>query len=166
MRNSYWNHLLLLLFLTHHSTTSVSGFTRLVAVVTGRVDLHGRPLLHSTNVRVVGEPPLEVGEKLLWLSQVEDDDDRRREFEMFIVTRIGGEKQQQRQQPWNRRTSQFVRDVEERLTFLGNAVQDDAWQKYVMSGFRSPRTKKSQLWACVDMTVQFQRVVRKFDLPK
>jgi hypothetical protein len=102
----------------------------------------------------------EIEEQLFQISLVEDDDDRRKRFERFITTSIGREKQPYL---WIRRTSPFVQQVQEQLKCLGTAVQQEAWDKYVTSGFQAPTNKKSQLWACVDMTVQFQVVVRKLD---
>ncbi|CAB9498632.1 expressed unknown protein [Seminavis robusta] len=133
---------------------------------------HLSPLFSAANSTLMEKSSLsleqvQIEEQLLWISQMEDDQDRRERFELFLTDSIGAEKKQMSNVPssslWDRKTSPFVQEVQEQLKILGTAVQSQAWDKYVTSGFEAPTNQKSHLWACVDMTVQLQVVVRKLE---
>lgn len=97
------------------------------------------------------------------LSQESDDEKRRTSFKHFIIEQVEDE-QQIMSGIWSRRTSPFVLQLNQQLSVLGQSVQNDAWEEHVVSGFQTPAAAGTvQLWACVDMMVQFKTFIRKLE---
>ena len=103
-------------------------------------------------------------EAIFVLSMISNDDLRRKTVKFYLYDGL------RREQSffttgsfWRRDLSTFVRQSKEHLKLIVSAVQADAWESYVTDGCKSPRCQPQQLWACVDMTVQFCKVFRDFD---
>eukprot|EP00585_Thalassiosira_rotula_P002638 CAMPEP_0196142152 /NCGR_PEP_ID=MMETSP0910-20130528/11187_1 /TAXON_ID=49265 /ORGANISM="Thalassiosira rotula, Strain GSO102" /LENGTH=136 /DNA_ID=CAMNT_0041403431 /DNA_START=232 /DNA_END=642 /DNA_ORIENTATION=+ len=103
-------------------------------------------------------------EAIFILSMISEDDIRRTTVESYLLDGLARERTLLPSgSPWDREGSSFVRRSREHLRLIGEVVQDDAWEIYVCAGCRPLEDKPRQLWACVDMTVQFSRVFAKFD---
>jgi len=96
-----------------------------------------------------------------------DDDERRESFKSFVSSQI---KQELKSfAGLEIRDLPFVRDVDESLARLGQAVQDEAWENYVVAGFndQSDVYESSEgyyeLWRLVDMLIQFKVQIKGFD---
>ena len=103
-------------------------------------------------------------EAIFILSMISEDDTRRTTVESYLLDGLARE--QMLLPPgshWDRESSSFVRRSREHLKLIGEAVQNDAWEKYICAGCRPLDDKPQQLWACVDMTVQFAKVFAEFD---
>ena len=109
----------------------------------------------------------DIDRDILAFCRMGDDDERRESFKSFISSQIKQELKsfsglQIRDLP-------FVRDVDESLARLGQAVQDEAWENYVVAGFndQSDVYESSEayyeLWTLVDMLIQFKVQIKSLD---
>mmetsp|Transcript_13260 Transcript_13260/g.19072 ORF Transcript_13260/g.19072 Transcript_13260/m.19072 type:complete len:182 (+) Transcript_13260:952-1497(+) len=104
-------------------------------------------------------------ESVMDFSLITNDEVRREAFEEFILYSI--RKEEARLVSWRKDRSCFVRKMDRALGLLGQTVQNGAWDTYVVGGFqRTSETtnEQAQLWACVDMLVQFKTVVCRYDM--
>jgi len=103
-------------------------------------------------------------EVFLLLSLIGDDNLRRNTLESYLLE---GMAREQSKLPmgglWDRNLSSFYERAKTNLETVSTNVQEDAWSKYVATGLKTSQNVPPQLWACVDMTVQFQFVVRSFE---
>ena len=107
---------------------------------------------------------LSSDEAIFVLSMISDDDLRRKTVKFYLDDGL------RREQSffttgsfWRRDQSTFVRQSKEHLKLISSAVQADAWESNVTDGCKNPGCQPQQLWACVDMTVQFSKVFRDFN---
>jgi hypothetical protein len=99
-------------------------------------------------------------DELLSLAQISDDDLRRDSFESFLLSKMV-----KPQSGFRIQDLFFVEQVNDGLTRLGTAIQDQSWEKYVISGFEENAAvlEDKTLWACVDMLIQFKMLVKKLE---
>merc|ERR1712154_642409 len=98
------------------------------------------------------------------LAMIPDDDDRRKTFKSYVWNAIAKEEEIiHAYDVWTRSNSSFVKELKKAMRMIGNAIQDDAWDHYVTSGFEPLTENPPLLWACIDMTVQLQKIIREFE---
>lgn len=103
-------------------------------------------------------------EAIFILSLIDDDEARRRTVASYLRDGLAREQSLLATGAcWQRDRSTFVRQAKEHLKLIGSTVQDEAWEKYVTTGCERVRCQPQQLWACVDMTVQFSKVFHTFN---
>ena len=103
-------------------------------------------------------------EAIFILSMISDDDLRRKTVNSYLLDGLAREQMMLTPgSSWDRYDSFFVQKSNKYLRLIGTAVQDEAWEKYITTGCERLPYKPQQLWACVDMTVQFSRVIGNFE---
>lgn len=103
-------------------------------------------------------------EAIFILSMISDDDSRRKTVKSYLLDGLAREQSLlETGSCWHRDRSTFVRQAREHLKLISGTVQDNAWEKYVTTGCEPRPCQPQQLWACVDMTVQFSKVFHGFN---
>lgn len=103
-------------------------------------------------------------EAIFILSLMYDDGVRRRTVASYLADGVKMERMALRPgASWGEDRSAFVREARGCLRRISSSVQDKEWERYVDLGGRKLHYKPTQLWACIDMTVQFSRVIGAID---
>lgn len=152
----------ILAFFVFYFSSSVLGFSpqRSLPVSVNRAD----SALLSSIIAAPSESYFnDIDRDILTFVGMGDDDERRKSFESFVLSQIKEELKsfaglQIKDLP-------FVRDVDASLARLGQAVQDKAWDNYVVAGFNDqPDVYESgELWVLVDMLIQFKVQIKGLD---
>lgn len=101
-------------------------------------------------------------EELFEFVKMTDDLTRRDDFESFIRKKVLEQKLHEAENKIS--DLPFVKSVNESLVRLGQSVQDEAWEKHVVSGFSDTiALQQVHLWACVDMLIQFKVLVKNLE---
>lgn len=135
-----------------------SGFTS----ARSRVQMHLKTSLYAEDPSILSSLPGD--EAILFLSMISDDDLRRKTVKLYL--RDGLRREQSLLTTgsfWHTDRSTFVQQSKKYLKQIGSTAQEKAWEKYITTGCERPRRQPQQMWACVDMTVQFSKVFHKFN---
>lgn len=126
--------------------------------------LHGVAMtsMYAEDLSKLNRLPLD--EAVFILTLMYDDGIRRRTVKSYLAN--GVKMEQMTLTPgsfWEKDRSAFVSEATERLRSISASVQEKEWERYVDLGGKKLHYKPTQLWACIDMTVQFSRVIEAFD---